>query len=422
MPILKKSPPLINLSKTGLLVSNYGHCVQPSHTSIFGLINRPIFSLSSETHLVHPDSSANSRVGLDPETGEISEAVGYRLRRWRLQTVARRLLPESRLHVCFRYAIPERSPRIYRRECGDSHHAYFSGLLVCGLLWICPVCAAKIAERRRVELIGALRDHRAGGGGAYLMTLTVPHAINQPCRDVTDRLLDAYRRLGQGRVRWTSVVPDYIGSIRALEVTHGAHGWHSHLHVLVFTSQAVSELVGAQEILRDRWEHVTRLTGFTGLSREHGLTLQGGASAAEYVTKGNWGAAEELTRAHSKLGGRGGRTPFQLLSDTGDGDERAGELFQEFAEAFRGRRQLVWSRGLRDQLGLNREQSDEELATETVEAEDLLFIVLDALQMGLIRRNDLQGFVLELARQGDKTALISMFESLLSKTKECKGR
>ena len=64
--------------------------------------------------------------------------------------------------------------------------------------------------------------------------------------------------------------------------------------------------------------------------------------------------------------GRAGRSPFQLLADYADqNDARAGALFAEFAGVFKGRRQLVWSPGLKKLAGID-EVSDEQAAEDAV--------------------------------------------------------
>ena len=89
--------------------------------------------------------------------------------------------------------------------------------------------------------------------------------------------------------------------------------------------------------------------------------VRGAADAGNYVAK--WGAAEELALGERKKG-RLGRTPFQLLQDYAEGgDANAGALFTEFAKVFKGRRQLVWSRGLKALAGIE-EKSDERIAEE----------------------------------------------------------
>jgi hypothetical protein len=70
-----------------------------------------------------------------------------------------------------------------------------------------------------------------------------------------------------------------------------------------------------------------------------------------------------LTKGHVKKGKQGGLTPFDLLRLSVD-DPKYGKLFQEFALAFKGSRQLMWSRGLKALLLIS-DQADEDLAQET---------------------------------------------------------
>ncbi|MBV6574955.1 rolling circle replication protein, Rep63 protein, partial [Acinetobacter baumannii] len=81
-----------------------------------------------------------------------------------------------------------------------------------------------------------------------------------------------------------------------------------------------------------------------------------------------WGIESELTKGHVKKGRNGGFTPFDLLQlslyNETIFEKDFGKLFQEFAIAMKGSRQLVWSRGLKALLDLD-EKTDEELAEET---------------------------------------------------------
>lgn len=45
----------------------------------------------------------------------------------------------------------------------------------------------------------------------------------------------------------------------------------------------------------------------------------------------------------------------------------------EWERASHGRRQIAWSKGLREWANLGKEQTDEEIAEEQLEAEDVLF-------------------------------------------------
>ena len=54
-----------------------------------------------------------------------------------------------------------------------------------------------------------------------------------------------------------------------------------------------------------------------------------------------------MTKGHIKKGKTDSKTPFDLLRDYAEGDENAGKLFRIYFEAFKGTRQLNWSKGLK---------------------------------------------------------------------------
>ena len=110
------------------------------------------------------------------------------------------------------------------------------------------------------------------------------------------------------------------------------------------------------------WQNCCRKSGLKLPSVEHGCDLQDGTYADKYVSK--WGLEDEMTKGHTKRGRDGSSTPWDLLRLSEDGCERSGRLFQQFAIAFKGKRQLHWSRGLKALL-LVEETTDEQLATET---------------------------------------------------------
>ena len=140
------------------------------------------------------------------------------------------------------------------------------------------------------------------------------------------------------------------------------------------------------------------------------------SDVAEYVAKfghepvdmkrpGKWTIEREMTKAPAKVAkGEKGRSPMQLLADYTAGDKKAGELFKEYAAAFKGRNQLVWSRGLRDRLGLGKEETDEEVAKREDEAAHLLAEVTMP-QWRVVLANDARGELLEIASSGDRAAV-----------------
>ena len=404
--------------------------------------------------------SQTKKIQVD-DSGVIQDGSEARLLRWELQAAARKLLGrEHRIGVCHRIQAPVREDepegvRVYRRA--DSDSTYYRGLMVCGNGWVCPVCAAKIAERRRAELDAAIRDHLARGGGVYHMLLTVPHSRADQCGAVVDDLLAAFRNLCSGRSRLSEMVPKYMGFVRALEVTHGDNGWHPHLHVLVFTrSPLAADLVESTRAkIWERWQaKVLRRFGslpserafsfagaVTGCYEEQHIKLVQGeyvhvcpvtgyvtkfgadVELVEIVRRRRWGAADELTKNTVKRGGRGGRTPWQLLADYSAGADlddpvlsqyakQSGALWADFAAAFKGKQQLGWSRGLRAELGLTDEAATDEELAAVVDAEDIMLGRITDTDWALIVRHQLRGLVLEVLRAGtwaDLDLLLSRF-------------
>jgi hypothetical protein len=74
-----------------------------------------------------------------------------------------------------------------------------------------------------------------------------------------------------------------------------------------------------------------------------------------------------MTKANQKRANNKGMTPWGFLRSVVDGDnpdyppERAEGLFRIYAKAFKGKRQLHWSVGLRALLTMTNELSDQEL-------------------------------------------------------------
>jgi len=124
------------------------------------------------------------------------------------------------------------------------------------------------------------------------------------------------------------------------------------------------------------WEKGLASKGYTALRDSGGLDIRVSTDAteqrlAEYFVKS---LAVEATHGHAKEGKRHGRTPFQIANDHFvTGDDADLELWHEWEEDSRGRRQLTWSQGLREMAGLAaKEATDEELAAEDMGGEVLL--------------------------------------------------
>ncbi len=339
---------------------------------------------------------------IDLETGEITNGVYdprmARFERFALQSAARRLLPDSRTANCLRLRQKGREIQVVLSK--EHGKASYKGLQTCGSVWACPVCSAKISERRRVELQTAITLHKASGGDVLLATYTNPHYLGDHVSQVLKGQAKALDYLNTDRAsRRLFDEMGCIGQVRAMEVTHGRlrrvnNGWHPHYHVLLFVRSGL-DLVCLADRLFDRWHLACVKAGLKAPSRAHGVRLDDGSKAASYASK--WGLESEMTKGHTKKS-TDGETPFDLLrSYLANCDKHAGALFHEFALAFKGKRQLHWSSGLKKLFAIG-ELSDEELANKQDDKAVLLgTITVD--QWRYIIKAEARSLLLDLAEQ-----------------------
>lgn len=288
------------------------------------------------------------------------------------QEVARNLIG-GRCEICGRVPIPVdrdgkmihmpeelRNTQILKNE----ENFFFGGLMRCGSVWSCPDCASIISEFRRKELKEAFDSALLQGLSISMMTLTVPHYAKDSLENVLKDIQISLRTM-KNRKHFKDFAKKVglVGNIRALEVTYGKNGWHPHFHILLFTEKNIdAELDEFKKYLLSHWQAACVSTGLP-CPNEHGLDLVNGTWAASYVSK--WGIAEEMTKGHLKNGVKEGHvSPFGLLDLYAEGDKSAGERFKEYAKVFKGRRQLVWSKGLRKMLKVNEHISDEKIIEE----------------------------------------------------------
>lgn len=311
---------------------------------------------------------------IDKSTGEILEiSANTKIKRFALQSVVRNILPKSRTSCCLRLRQKSKDIQVWRSV--EFNSAAYAGLQTCGSVWTCPVCAAKIAERRRAEILTAMTAHKAAGGIVTMMTLTAPHTRFDKLVDILAKQAKALKYLNSDRsTRVIFSEMGIIGQIRALEVTHGRlspinNGWHAHYHILQFSSPnplktcfSPMQLYEWAERLHVRWAACCVRAGLKAPSREHGIKLHDGSKAATYAAK--WGLEDEMTKGHTKKALHG-ETPFDFLRAylANPQDKQAAALFKEFAEAFKGKRQLHWSAGLKKLFKIG-DFSDEELSVQ----------------------------------------------------------
>jgi len=352
-----------------------------------------------------------------PALGTIAKLVSpyeeSRLYRWALQAEAGHLLPHERVSYCLRRPTLEKVDMLHDLE-HDQYH--YSGLMTCGSVWTCPLCAAKVSERRREEMSAAICVCNANLAPTCMQTYTFSHKRYDSLKSSLQSFLAARKRAKQGK-RYQGMKDRYaiLGTISALEVTWSArNGWHPHMHELIMFGNQDTDLTGYEKDAREMWANAVRLEGLT--ANRHGYQLDRTRGGVEdYIakwghepTRPTWGPEAEITKGHIKQArSEKGKTAFGLLADSLDGDQDAGRLFVEFATYFKGKQQLRWSKGLKALMGLA-DKTDEEIASEDREDADL-FGRLTRQHWQVVLANDLRGELLQVAKRNGLWSDVEQF-------------
>ena len=360
---------------------------------------------------------------VDQETGEILDHIEdpkrHRAQRFALKSVVNRLLPTSRTSKCCRWRVPKQALQVHRSV--EHGKAFFSGLQVCASVWSCPVCAAKISERRRAELVTAVALAKSMGMHVKLLTLTVPHGLGDDLPTLLSQIRNAWRRTTTGRAgKDFRKLLGVRGTIRALEVTHGQNGFHPHLHVLLFIDQDATNAC-IQGLFTPIWQDACTKAGLPRPSDAHGCRVDDGSKAARYASK--WGLESEMTKSHTKQGRNGSRTPWDFLRaflERSEGWQQDAHLFLTYAAAFKGQRQLYWSNGLRALLALGEEATDEEVAAVQEDTAIELAELTDE-QWRAILRTKSECLVLDMAEEHPH-ALPVLLASILERAARMVGK
>lgn len=371
----------------------------------------PASGVASSESPLQPIKFDSDGVVIEP----IPDKTSSRITRFVRQSVARELLPESRVSWCLRRTL-ENEVKILKSSHGTAH---YSGLMACSRAWECPVCAAKISERRRGELVKLIDSHKQASGSCMLLTFTFSHTRFDDLSQTLDKVSKAWRHMTKSRA-FRNLMSDLsvIGSVRAFEVTWGkSNGWHPHYHVIWFSELAQ---LPSFDLIRHNlyclWRSVCVRFDLGIPSPTRGVDVRNGDYAAQYAAKfgledsakRQWGLADELARAHTKNGRNGHHSPFQLLDLYADGQKYAGDLFREYVTCFKGARQLVFSNGLKSRYDVA-ETTDEELAVVQDDSAVVLgSITLDQWRV-ILRKSgrfqDNRAIVLTLAENGGMEAV-----------------
>lgn len=345
-----------------------------------------------------------------------------------------------------------------KEASGLSMRGGVSGVQSCGSVWGCPVCSERIQAQRQADVSAAIRAAHARGWVVAFLTFTVRHSGRHPLAGVWGAVSAGWRAATSGsRSAWERDRSDFgvQGYVRLVETTvspvKSGNGWHVHVHALFFLDPATAMLtqpvrpreaarqtlgrggvLGVREVealadsMRARWNAGVKSIGRGyAPSREHGvdarLVIDADDDLGKYFTKGTYtgpehlretirgsadGVASEVTLSAHKSGRGSNVTPFGLLAIlVGDADAPEGfdpvhgwRLWRTWLKESKGKRQLLFSNGLRDALDLAPEVSDEDAAND------------DALKGTEVLRVTIKGYR-RLARAGGLSRALDALEA-----------
>jgi hypothetical protein len=235
------------------------------------------------------------------------------------------------------------------------------------------------------------------------VTLTMRHHQGVPFTELRETVSSAWRWAINGN-RWKRdrEAARVLGYVRSFEATHGAHGWHVHVHVLLIhdgeqTAGTSGRLLA--ESMFDRWERGLNRKGYTAIrdsgGLDHRVVQTVDAPMGKYLAKIATGAtaAFEVGSTATKVGrSAGSRSPWEILRDAlvelehDIKDGASQRLWREWTKGTKYWKTIHWSQGLRDLVGAQ-DLSDEEIVDQVEDHEVVAVISGDAYRELIRRRN-----------------------------------
>lgn len=281
---------------------------------------------------------------------------------------------------------------------------YF-GIMTCNSVHACPTCSAKIRAEKAIRIMRAVAvgEELHPNATFGMLTLTIRHDGSEPLLSQRKGLMASLRRMRKnGSVQriWKKRI---FASVRAVEVKHGAHGWHPHLHLLVLTTEWTDD---ERRTLNDAWRDAVldelgesaEPDEFIGVRWSEPRKNSGGA-AAHYLAK----LGLEMTHVSNK--GRdyaGGRTQWDIARDAAREMKAATQKDRKFVDVADLPNVMLWREYERAMKGVRCIEMDDRMAAmakrgaEKVAAEETsedvghpapsVRVRLDAIDFRAIRR------------------------------------
>jgi len=317
--------------------------------------------------------------------------------------------------------------------------AFYSGLAICSNVWACAVCAAKIQERRRVEIAQAFDWAYNSEAKEFsnnkkkkviMMTFTIPHNKTQSLDFLLKAHQEALTKMRGGK-QWVAIKKNigFEGLIRSLELTYGDNGWHVHTHEAWIVDHDC-DVKALTSVVLERWfKFCDKLNLIKNKQKNiedfyrYAIDAKDNCSNSEYLAKQDdskhWGVDRELAKGVSKVKNTNtGLHPFgflkiiseinQIPKDDLTSDDRRDKkkyqsLFINYVDSMRHKKQIYWTQGLKKRVGLD-DKTDKEIGEEQDDQADLV-ISLDRFEWHTVVKNKLKWKFLNLAETADKEAI-----------------
>lgn len=306
--------------------------------------------------------------------------------------------------------------------------AHYKNLTVCGRVWPCPTCAHRIQQKRRAEVSKAFDYAKEHGWLVNMVTLTFSHSKNDSLSINLENMAKATKSFNQQINKKFKKNIDLKGSIRALEVTFSEkNGWHPHNHILYLSGNKLTD--EDTRLIKKAWKNACSKNGLLDLSDKkavlnfdlHSVDVEVNMVQQEYLTKFDDvfeknekkgtdlnAISYEIASNSTKIGKKSGIHPHELLMKR---STRNRDLFIEYVRAFRGKKQLSWSHGLKKLVGIEDKTDEEVVQEEEDKAEDEQAII-SLEEWRLVIKNNKRVDVLERMEDGGVVLVRHLIESL----------
>lgn len=310
-----------------------------------------------------------------------SSAPLRRRSRWTRKRAIWRATSLPRVAYCGRVAAANSTGIRPRRSEGVAGYA---GLQSCGSVWGCPTCSARILFHRALEIGAVLSQALTEGYGLGFMTFTAQHHAGHPLAASLEAVQASWGNVTSGRP-WQRLQQHIEGFVRTTEIGIGANGWHPHAHIaMVLNRSGVENFEQIGATMYQRWDASLRRHGYSSLRAGQDWHLVDGPNAGvevgAYLAKvcdgSELGLGIGLELTHSLAGrsvGVAATVPYWSLVDhlAATGETEALRLIHEYEKATHGRRQVGWSKGLRERFAPDIEvMSDQQIVDTEIGTSD----------------------------------------------------